>query len=357
MLTVECPINSLSFGNVSFNILRELFKAGEKIVLFPIGDNADLSAFNVDPEFQAWLQESIEHKWKHWDKEMPSLRLWHLMGSESRKTKNQHLFTFYECSSPTEVELAIGRNQDRLIFSSKYARDIFSNAGVECRAIPLGFDPDFHQVELPRPDGVQFGLMGKFEHRKHTAKIIKSWIKRYGNQKGFTLNLCVTNPFFKPEEMNQILASCFEGKHYNNINILPYLKRNSDVNSFMNMIDIDLGGLSGAEGWNLPSFNATCLGKWSVVLNATSHKDWATSDNSVLVEPSSTIEAHDAVFFKKGGPFNQGVFFDWSEDDFNSAMDLAETKVGQINTAGVKLSQQFTYKNMVSEILSGIAGS
>jgi len=355
MILVECPLNSLSFGNVSLNILRELFKEKKQVALFPIGENHDLSAYNLEQDFQDWISNSLSSKWKNWHQDMPSLKLWHLMGSENRKSRNQTLYTFYECSEPTEIERAVASNQARTIFSSSYARDKFQAYGIDCHFIPLGFDPDFKQITVPRPENtVQFGLMGKFEHRKHTSKIIKSWLKRYGNNPAFNLNLCVTNPFFKPEDMNAILAACFDGVHYNNVNILPYLKTNEDVNGFLNFIDIDLGGLSGAEGWNLPSFNATCLGKWSVVLNATSHKDWANSDNSVLVEPSSTIEAHDAIFFKKGSPFNQGVFFDWSEEDFNNAMDIVETKVGQINAAGVKLSQQLTYKNMVSQLLSGL---
>ena len=75
-------------------------------------------------------------------------------------------------------------------------------------------------------------------------------------------------------------------------------------------IDIDLTGLSGGEGWNLPAFNCTALGKWSVVLNASAHKDWATESNSILVEPSGQIPVDDGLFFKTGLPINQGKFFD-----------------------------------------------
>ena len=41
----------------------------------------------------------------------------------------------------------------------------------------------------------------------------------------------------------------------------------SKVNILINNIDIDLSGLSNGEGWNLPAFNATALGKWSIVSN------------------------------------------------------------------------------------------
>ena len=142
-------------------------------------------------------------------------------------------------------------------------------------------------------------------------------------------------------------------KRYTNINFLPHLKTNSEVNDLLNAIDIDLTGLSGAEGWNLPAFNATCLGKWSIVLNETSHKDWATKDNCILVESTGrTVPSADGVFFNKGGDYNQGSFYDWDEETVIKAMEKAETKVGQLNTEGVKLGDTMTYKKTAEAILS-----
>jgi hypothetical protein len=108
------------------------------------------------------------------------------------------------------------------------------------------------------PDKIHFGLMGKFEKRKHTEKIIKTWIKKYGNNYNYQLTCCINNPFFKKEQMESLINNLLGGTRYGNINFLPFLPHNSQVNDFINSIDIDLGGMSGAEGWNLPSFNATC---------------------------------------------------------------------------------------------------
>ena len=102
----------------------------------------------------------------------------------------------------------------------------------------------------------------------------------------------------------------------------------------------------------MPSFNATCLGKWSVVLNATSHKDWATDNNSILVESSGKFDCYDDAFFKKGISFNQGHFYNWEEEQVIAAMEKAESKAGQINTEGVKLGDKMTYSKTVDSILS-----
>ena len=119
----------------------------------------------------------------------------------------------------------------------------------------------------------------------------------------------------------------------------------------MNAIDIDLSGLSGAEGWNLPSFNCTALGKWSLVLNSTSHLDWANQSNCVLIEPDKKIPIYDGIFFKEGGPFNQGNMYDVSIEKIIDGLDRAESLLGTKNKEGLSLQSKFTYKETFLKIL------
>ncbi len=352
-LILEAPLNTLSFGNVVFNIIRELHKLKVDLAIFPTGD-PDLSAFDLSDDLKKYIEDGVNERWRKITAETPSLKLWHLNGSENRKTKDQHLITFYECSEPTELEQRLALLQDSIIFSSTYAQNLFKSKGLaNTHYIPLGFDEDFKRTEKEYlKDVVHFGLMGKYENRKHTKKIIQSWLKKYGNNSKYQLSCCVNNPFFNSQQMTGIWNEITEGVNYNNLNILPRLAKNSEVNEFLNAIDIDLTGLSGGEGWNLPAFNATCLGKWSVVLNETSHKDWATKENSVLVESSGTMPCEDGVFFNKQNDFNNGVFYTWDEDKAVSAMEKAESKAGQINTEGVKMGDKMTYKKTTEAILS-----
>lgn len=351
-LIVEAPINSLSFGNVSFNILRELHKKNVEVGLFPIG-KPDLSAYSFDFDFQKWIEESINKRLDFLADKVPVFKLWHLNGGENRKSPNQHLYTFYECSEPTKHEISVCKSQDKTFFSSRYSKDLFENAGCDnVEFIPLGFDQDFKITNKKYlEDVVHFGLMGKFEKRKHTASIIKAWLKKFGNDNRYQLSCCVTNPFFKPEQMQEIIANLLGGKKYTNINFLPYLPTNKEVNEFLNAIDIDLTGLSGGEGWNLPAFNATCLGKWSVVLGSTSHLDWATDQNSIMIPANGTMPVADGVFFGEGQEFNQGVFYTWDEDVAISAMETASSKCSLINKHGLELGSQLTYSKTVDAII------
>jgi len=126
------------------------------------------------------------------------------------------------------------------------------------------------------------------------------------------------------------------------------------VNDFINSIDIDLSGLSNGEGWNLPSFNATALGKWSIVSNCSAHKDWATEENSILVDPIGKQPCYDNFFFREGASFNQGQYYKLNGDDILAAFDKAVEKAGQLNTEGTKLRDKFTYSKTVDSILDRI---
>jgi hypothetical protein len=341
------PLNSLSFGNVSINLLKAMFSKGMNVAIFPNG-NIDVSAFEIDQDFKTWIESGINDRFQIFKKSDTTLQMWHLNGSENRISPKQILYTFYELDKPTNAEISLANFQDKTVFSSSQAQSLFPNSSFS----PLGFDTFFHKTEKKYLEGkTHFGLMGKFEKRKHTEKIIKCWIQKYGGNHNYQLTCCITNPFLKKEQMEAIISRILGGKRCENINFLPFLPKNSQVNDYLNSIDIDLGGMSGAEGWNLPSFNATCLGKWSIVLNGSSHKDWASQDNCVLVNPSGKEPAYDNMFFKEGEEFNQGNIYTFDEDEFIDAMEKAEEKCTIINTEGEKLKHKFTYENTLSKIL------
>ena len=124
-LIFKCPINNVSFGNVSLNIMRELFSREFNIAHFPIG-NPEASVYDkITPEFKEWLQSSVNSRFKILNKDLPTLQLWHINGSENTISKSSNLLTFYEVDEPTETEKNIVNLHDRVMFSSSYAEKIF----------------------------------------------------------------------------------------------------------------------------------------------------------------------------------------------------------------------------------------
>ncbi len=353
-LTFNLPLNSTSLGQVSFGILRELFKRSIEINLFPIG-NIDASSQKEDKDFFTWIQKSINSAYKEHSKNTPVFKLWHLNGSLESFSNKQVLLSFYEVDSPTAVELNIVKNNEKLLLSSNYSVSIFKSLGIDnVDYLPLAFDDTHFRKTLKRShNGIQFGLFGKLEpQRKRHLKTISLWAKKYGNNPNYTLNCAIFNHFIDPNVQSQMINQALNGQKYFNINFLNYMQSNDMYNDLLNNIDIVLA-MSGGEGWGLPEFQSVALGKHCVGLNAHAYKDWMNEHNSVLIQPNGKIPCYDNIFFKQGAEFNQGNIFDWDEKEFIEALEKAELryKNNPINEEGLKLQNKFTFSKMVDSIL------
>jgi glycosyltransferase involved in cell wall biosynthesis len=349
------PLNSTSLGQVSFSILRELFNRKENIHLFPIG-GVDISAQAQDKDFFEWLQKAIHSAALKHKKTDPIFKLWHINGSLESFSNDQVLLSFYEVDTPTAVELNIIKNNKQLLLSSNYSVDIFKTYGIDnVNFIPLAFDKTHFKKKSfsLKKEGIQFGLFGKLEpQRKRHLKVLENWVKKYGNKQGYFLNCAIYNNFLDPNMQTQIIQQALKGEKYWNVNFLGYMPSNEIYNDVLNNTDIVIA-MSGGEGWGLPEFQTVALGKHCIGLNAHAYKDWMTSENTVLVAPSSKIPCYDNIFFKEGSEFNQGNIFDWGESEFLSGLDKVEAryKANPINEEGLKLQQKFTYEKMVDSIL------
>jgi len=356
-LNFDAPLNSLSLGNVSLNFLRELKKKNIYLNIFPIG-NLDFSAFDkLSEEDENLIKDNASSSLKRLDRSTPTLKVWHINGSEKKIGDSQFLYTFYEVDSPTEEEVNIVKAQNHVFFSCSEAAEAFKEKGCDnVSYVPLGFDPDFHKTdkEYLGDDVIHFGLIGKMERRKNTQALIQLWCNKFGNNPRYQLTCLVGNPFIKQEQMNQLIAQSMNNQKYSNVNFLPRLKTNSEVNDLINSIDIDLSGLSNGEGWNLPAFNATALGKWSVVSNCSSHKDWANEKNALLVNPVGKQPCYDNIFFFEGSKFNQGEYYRLHGEHISAAIDQTVQIAKSENTEGLKLQEEFTYEKTVEKILEKI---
>ena len=353
-LAFNLPLNSTSLGQVSLSILRELFNRKISINLFPIG-GIDLSSQKEDVEFFNWIQNSIISSSKDHNRKIPIFKLWHINGSLESFSDKQVLLSFYEVDSPTSTEINIIKNNTKVLFSSNYSVSIFKSLGLDnVDFLPLAFDSIHFKQSIKRiTNGVQFGLFGKLEpQRKRHLKTITLWAKKYGNNPNYSLNCAIFNHFLDPNVQSQIINHALNGQKYFNINFLNYMPSNEMYNDLLNNTDVVLA-MSGGEGWGLPEFQSTALGKHCIGLNAHAYKEWMNENNTVLIQPNGKIPCYDDIFFKQGLDFNQGNIFDWDEKEFLNGLDIIESryKNNPVNTEGLKLQKEFTYSRMVDSIL------
>lgn len=351
---LNIAINKTSIGKVSTNVAREFYKMGLNPVIFPIHE-PDFKSYPADEDFTNWLKKNISRALVEHNRKNPTLKIWHI-SDHNHLSEKQVLYSFHECDQATPTEVNIVKNTNKVVFPCQYNSEVFKTFGCEnVSNLPLGFDStSFRRLDKKyHPDGVIYMNMGgKLEARKNHHKVLNFWAKKFGNKREYVLNCALFNPFMKPEHQENFIAQSLEGKRYWNINFLPYMEEDSLYNDFLNSADIFID-MSSAESWSLPSFQAVSLGKHAVILNATGMKDWATSNNSVLVNPSGKRPLYDNIFFREGNAFNQGSGFDFSDDAFYSGVESAilRYKANPVNENGLKLQEKFTYKNLAEKLL------
>jgi len=344
----------VSFGQISFALAREAYKLGHSPNIIPIG-NVDISAQREDPDFTLWLQSCISKGLKTHKRKNPCFRLWHISDSLQTISDKQVLLTFFETDSPTTEELNIISNNYKVLFACDYNTNTFKDYGAtNVSTLNLGFD-SFNFYKTDREyfnDGrITYLVSGKYEPvRKQHDKIIKTWLRKFGNNNKYHLICCIQNPFIHPEQHNQIYANILEGKNYSNIQFLPFSAQNSVYNDILNSVDCVIAG--GTESWGLPEFQAVCLGKHGVISNCAGHKQWADEKNSILLNSNSRIQCYDGMFFHKGQPFNQGNFFSFSESELSNCLDTSIKKIeeNRVNTKGLELSEKFKYSETFRNI-------
>lgn len=358
-IAFHLPLNRVSFGQVSTLLLRTIFDkevaGGDKhnISLFPIGQ-IDLGSQPQNEAFNQWVKEKIINGLENFDRDTPMFKLWHFNSSLESFSRNQTLLTFYELDEPTKVELNVARN-NFTHFSSRYSCEVFQAAGVKTGYLPLAFDANNFRVVQKKfhQDGrIVFNLCGKLEKRKNHEKVIRAWVKRFGNNKAYALQCAIYNPFMNEEQNKQAVINILQGNKPFNVNFFPMMAENTVYNDFLNSADIILG-LSGGEGFGLPEFQSIALGKHAVLLQAHAYKDWATDAMVTWVQPSGKVPAYDGLFFHKGQPFNQGNTFDFNEDEFIAACEKAIAKVeaSKVNEAGLVLQTQYSKEAFTNAVL------
>lgn len=357
-MILHLPINKLSFGNVSYNILKVFYERDEKPTVLPIGE-VDISAFKENPEFGDWLVECIQRGIKKTSREDKGFKLWHIQGLLESYQKTPCGFTFHETDRLTDVEVNILSQQKTIFVSSTYTKEVFENHGLDNVVYcPLGFDKEHFYKTGKRYTGKNvksFGLYGKLENRKNTLRIMSRWIKKFGNKDGFLLNCAISNGFLEDGQFKAMVASVFpDGKQPFNVNFVPFQPTLEGYNDVLNANDIDLTGMSSCEGFNLPLFQSLCLGKQAVVLNAHVHKDFANEKNAILVEPNGNRKAEDGIFFKEGYVVNQGNWFDFKDEDLDNALDIAAENAKNKNLNGEALKDEFTWERTVDIIIKNI---
>jgi glycosyltransferase involved in cell wall biosynthesis len=301
-LNINAPVNKLSYGYVSLNIIKELVNLKVDISWFPIGN------IEADQKYHQLLQKCVDNS-QSFDYDAPCLRIFHQFSmAESIGRGKRYGWPIFELDSFTKYEAHHLNSLDEIIVCSKWAEDIIWNSTrcMSTKVVPLGYDETvFFPIDTPKNTDTIFLHIGKFEIRKSHDQLVDYFNSSFEGSDNVQLWLMTNNPFLSEQETKEWTNLYLNSKLGSKIKFIPRVDSQDQINYIINKCDYGIFP-SRAEGWNLPLLEMMGCGKPSIVTNYSAHKEFCTKDNSYLVEIDELEDAFDGKWFLGKGLTNVG---------------------------------------------------
>lgn len=349
-INITCPINYLSYGLVSTNLIKALTKLNHKVALWPIGPIECL------PENQDLIKSCVGNQ-AEYDKNGPSLRIYHQFDLAQHIGKGKHVgWPIFELDKFTQRELVHLHSQDALICCSEWGKEVLAQQELpNISVVPLGVDCD---IFLPNPytsPETTFSMVGKWEVRKNFYELCQAFNKVFEPQDPVLLKIHAYNPFFSAEENDKWLKLFLHSKlgRAGKIMVSGGRVENQEdiVAAIMNSSDCGVY-ISKAEGFNLPALETLALEKHLIITNYSGHTEFATAQNSLLIEPDGLEVAYDGHFFKN----NVGSWMKWGKNQEEQLIGHLRTmhKLKQNRELGPNkndVREKFTWENSAKKLV------
>lgn len=300
-LNLMCPINFTGYGITSYNIYKQLREKLD-VTLFPIGSP------QIDTnEYEHALIQDL-NKQEIFENSDTFFKIWHQFDLTTRiGTSKYGALTFFEVDKLKAQEVRAMNNIDIMFVASEWAKNILIENGVKTKIVvsPLGVDPKIFNEslnELVSKDSNKYIFLniGKWEVRKGHDILPEIFNAAFDENDNVELWMLNHNPFLSSEDNNVWLSLYKNTKLGSKIKILPRVSLHSDVAKLIALSDCGIFPAR-AEGWNneVPEFFA--LNKPVILTNYSAHTEYATKDNSFLIDIDGLVPAKDDKFFNGFG--------------------------------------------------------
>jgi glycosyltransferase involved in cell wall biosynthesis len=356
-LNLLSPINSLSYGYVSYNIIKSLIGQGHEISLFPLGgiDTSDITNPNDIRMLQDAINSSNSDKFSF---DNPSIRIFHQNQLAQHVSKKLRIgFPIFELDEFTPIERTHLSGQDALFVCSKWAKSIIEKNGIKTPTyvVPLGVNGNiFSRNEKNRkPDNEPYRFLniGKWEYRKGHDFLIEAFNNAFSEKDNVELILCPHNFFINEAQVKEWHELYKASPLKNKIFFVERLERQADIAYLINSCDCGIFP-SRAEGWNLGLLECMAMGLDTIATNYSAHTEFCNSSNCRLLQVNELEPAFDGVFFKNG-------IGNWAALD-DDVMQQCVTEMRnsyqsrKVNDAGIKTGQNYTWNNTATTLINSI---
>lgn len=363
-LNLAAPISQTGYGQVGFNVVKELVRANVDVCLsLPNIPNSQLEKYlslqrtGEDLALLLPLVQKFKNEF-HYDSDC--VGIWHQFEMQSRYGRGKlYGWPIFELNKFSEVEKHHLRYPDELIVCSKWAADIVSaELNRDAIVIPLGVDRDIFSSENfannNATDSTIFMNCGKWEYRKGHDVLPEIFNKAFLPTDDVELWLCCNNPFL----------SALENRNWQNLYLDTPLGKAGKIKFFgpfgsqyelaSIMSQCDCGVFpSRAEGWNLEALELLSMGKNIVITNYSAHQEFCNSKNSYLINIDNEEDAFDGKWFYGNGQ--------WAEienlqvDEFVGCLRfIHKNKAKTQNDEGIDTAKRFSWKNSTELLMAKV---
>jgi len=342
-LNLMCPINFTGYGITSFNIYKCLRQKLD-ICLFPMGNP------QIDTEeYQKAIIDDIA-KQDIFENSTTFFKIWHQFDLAARIGKNKYAaLTFFETDKLRPKEITMINNLDFIFVASSWAKTILINNGIKIPIIvsPLGIDPNIFNDSVNNSvqkdnDKYIFLNIGKWEVRKGHDVLIEIFNDAFNENDNVELWMLNHNPFLNQEENAAWINLYKNSKLGSKIKVFPRITYHGDVAKLIALSDCGVFPAR-AEGWNneVPEFFA--INKPVILTNYSAHTEYATKDNSYLIDINSLSSAKDNKFFDGFG--NWANFGDEQMEQTVEHMRYVYKNNIRTNPSGLETAKNLTWSN------------
>lgn len=352
-LTIFGPINKLSYGRVTSNLVRELSRITE-VALIPIGQ------CEVDSEGEKDLIEKCANTKP--DFNAPIIKIWHQhdMRMPQEFIGPKYGLPIFELDTFTNQELE-QLSSVKILNCTKWAERVCRNYNLNTSGIVnLAVDRSIFNTR-PMPEG-KFTVVniGKAEIRKGHDIIPQIFYSAFSKKDDVRLIMAFDNPFYSNEEMKS-----WKRFYQNELDgyDVQFASRFESQDGVANLIENCHCGLypARAEGWNLDALETLSMGRYVISTNYSGHSEFLTKENSYITTPDDTEPAIDGKWF-----FGQG---NWAKLNHKNFEEMARQLkylywlhktpyMGlELNEAGIETAKKFSWQNSAKQLMGILNGN
>jgi glycosyltransferase involved in cell wall biosynthesis len=279
MVDILGPVNSLSYGNVTKEIVSGLVDLGEKVKLIPINGR-------IDCEINENLTKALNEKQSD-----TCIKIWHANDMSMPDYKTKIGWPIFELDTFTEQEKQQLKTLDKIIVCSQWAKQVVIDNGinVETEVVNLGVDDTvFFPSNNNVGEKVVFLNVGKWEVRKGHNELLWAFQDAFKDVGDVELWMACSNPFVDNSQWHNKYKRALGNK----VKFVPYLYTQQELAKTINLCSIGVYP-SHAEGFGLPILETLACGKPVITTNCTAQTEYCNHENCYLVESTGKVKAQD----------------------------------------------------------------